>query len=163
MYVEESIWSKGLRIAAWINFGVGIGVGFATARNVGLAFGEPARWGEPAQMSIFMFLVTFIASVILTFLVTAVIMLFLDMARDISITNYHSSVTSQNIAEIKQILARNHSNANVSKTPLAPFAAPTKSTEPKKTVGEGEWQCSACDHINVTASGFCKKCKMSRW
>ena len=152
MYNEESIWSKGLRIAAWIYFFAGIGSSFAMARNVGFMFGEPARWGEPARMDVFMFIVTFIAFFILTFITTAFIMIFLDMARDISATNYNTSIASRDIADIKKFLADKHGGVSASSNkPSIPTSTPILKTY-------GEWRCPVCDEKNASNAFICKGC-----
>jgi|GEM_PF-4813558 len=137
MHREDSIWITGLRIAAWVNFVSGIIGGFITAREVGLFFGEVVRWDEPARMHFGFFLITFIVILVLTFITTAVIMVFLDMARNIAVTADNTS----DINWIKKFLDSNsksvstYGSGSTTTTESAP-PRPLSSSEPKSALDE---------------------------
>ncbi|MCL2203000.1 MAG: hypothetical protein FWB88_03560 [Defluviitaleaceae bacterium] len=96
---SESMWVAGLRIAAYINLISGVIGGLSIAYLLGTM---TAVWGENINGGIFFF--TFIAILVLTVITTAVIMVFLDMAQDISTTKRHAADTQRDIAEIKSKL-----------------------------------------------------------
>jgi len=83
---HESVWVNGLRIFAQINLVSGVIGGFVAANYVGAMF---ADWGQ--NMNWELFFVILVYCLFATFLTTAVIMVFLDMATDISITKQSNS------------------------------------------------------------------------
>ena len=98
---DESVWVAGMRIAAWINLISGVIGGFVTAGQVGSMAADRGQ-----DMDWVMFFIVLIAVLILTFLTTAVIMVFLDIARDVSATKRHAADTQRDIAEIKNLLGK---------------------------------------------------------
>jgi len=102
---EESGWVTSLRILAWINLILGVIGGFVIANQLGTM---TAGWGKNTNWGIFF--ITLIAICLFTFLTSAVIMVFLDMARDISTTKLYTASTQNDIVEIKKLLQNRISN-----------------------------------------------------
>ena len=99
---NESGWATGLRMVAWLNLFSGVISSFVAAWQVGAMF---ADWGQ--DMNWGLFFATLIAVLLATFLTTAVIMVFADIARDISITKCNTTNTQKDIADIKNMLEKN--------------------------------------------------------
>jgi len=139
MYHDESGWIKGLRIIAWINFITGIIGAFVTAWQLAQMFGDPLRWG--------IFFTALIGMFIATFIITAGIMVFLDMASDISATkriSYHMfNVLKQNGCDVPSEIAE---DINIT----------TETSESK----DGFYLCPHCgNEVEVEVRDFCQNCK----
>jgi len=144
MYQSESNWVTGLRLIAWTNFITGIIGAFIMAWQFAQMFGDPGGWGQEPQPSWGIFFITLIGMFIATFIITAIIMVFLDMARDISVTrqvNYNMLKTLQQSGD-----------EIGSKPSLSSIVAKSSST-----AGE-TWICSQCNEKNSSTSRACKGC-----
>jgi len=129
MYENDSTWMKGLQFFAGINFVTGIVGGGVFARQIGLLFGE-AR----GQMNIPWFLIVLTASIISTFLVSAVIFVYVDIARQ-------ARIAAANTIELVQ---KNNSKQNSDAAASSP------------------WKCRSCEGHNPPGAGVCTKCGRSK-
>ena len=86
---HESKWVAGMRIFAWIFLVAGIIGGIYSAVQLGRTFGEFNWQTGEIQMNFGVFFITFLLSATVTFLITAAIMIFLDMASDVSAIKQH--------------------------------------------------------------------------
>lgn len=143
----ESNWAKGLRTAVWISFVSNIIASFVLAYQAGGMF---ADWGQDIHWGFFF--IVLIVSLLSTFLVTAVIMVFLDMADDIS-------VTRQTNYEMLRLLQQGGGASSVS-TGHESASKPTLSSVAAKTspVAGDFWHCSGCGDKNSSSARYCKGC-----
>jgi hypothetical protein len=79
--IQQSIWIQLLRVTAWINLFIGIIIGITSAYQVGRMFSD-----FETGFNFMFFIIVLLVSIFATLITTAVIMVFLDIARDISIT-----------------------------------------------------------------------------
>jgi len=99
---KESGWVEILRILAWVICVVGIISGIYSAYQLASTMNT---WTGQTDFAVGLFLVVLAVSLFGTFLLTAVIMVFLDIAADVSITK-------QSNLDILKILKQNSNTAN---------------------------------------------------
>jgi ribosomal protein L37E len=174
---EETGWVKGLRVVAWINLISGIISAFVTANQLSTMFVD---WGQDRNWGIFF--ITLIAVCILTFITTAVIMVLLDMATDISITKQinfdmlktlqkgdvtSSDTTSGSVKTAKSIVCSSCNKTYDTSYNSCPHCG-YRSKESKPSLSSiaakssasfgGFWMCKECDEKNPSSSRICKGC-----
>jgi len=94
---DESVWIRGLSLFAWAFLVVGIISGIFSAWQLGNTFGVVDWHTGQTQMNGGIFFIVLIVSVSTTFLVTAVIMTYVDLCRNVA-------KNTKDTAEVKEIL-----------------------------------------------------------
>ena len=165
---EETIWVKGLRILTWILLGVGVIGGIRTAWTSARTV---AAWTGETEFAFMTFLLILIVSLVGTFIIAASIMVFLDIAANVSASkqmNYEmlrimqqgsvkASATSVKCVRCEKNYESTynscpHCGHREQKPTLTSVAAKSASTS-------GDfWRCSECDEKNSSTSRTCRGC-----
>ena len=167
---EETTWVKGLRVLAWIIAVVGVIGGFSTAWSA-------ARTVTPweTEFSFSTFLLILVVSLVGTFLLTASIMVLLDIAADISITrqiNYDMlRVLQQNKVASSAGTAKSIECSSCNRTYDTSYNScphcgyrpsgikPTLSSiAAKSSSSDDYWRCSHCSDKNPLSARNCRGC-----
>jgi len=174
---EESVWLKGLRFFAWINLIMGVIVGFVTANQLAETFAgfyQDKNWG--------IFFIALISIIIIIFIITAVIMVYLDMAADISATrliNYDmytilikdeakpEGAPAETVKHAKSVACGSCNRPYDSSYSSCPHCGyrpgggkPSLSSIAAKSTpaSTDAWVCPHCDEKNPASSRMCKGC-----
>lgn len=166
---DETIWVRGLRILTWILLGVGVIGGissaWSTARTVN-------TWTGETEFAFLTFLLILAVSVVGTFILAASIMVFLDIAADVSASrqinsemlrimqqgSFAASPTSVKCTRCNKVYESTcnscpHCGSREQKPTLTSIAA--KSTASTDSF----WWCSHCGDKNPSNVRICKGCE----
>lgn len=135
----ESTWISALRTAAWIFLVTGVIGGIIAAYQMAHFFERSVGWGPPEPNVTIGFLV-FIVSAGSTFMVTAVIMVLLDMATHISC-----------IAHNTPLIADPSNSALV-------VACDSVPSEERETIAIMQTKCVQCKELLDVSMGDCPHC-----
>jgi hypothetical protein len=165
---EETLWVKGLRWITWMVLGVGVVGGFSRAWTAARTVNP---WSGETEFAFFTFLLILAFSLVGTFIVAATIMVFLDIAADVSASRQMNAemlklmekrLVAASAAGVKCTHCNKEYDITYNSCPHCGNREqkPTlTSVAAKSFASPGDsWVCSGCEERNPSSSRTCKGC-----